>query len=182
MPTRDEVLAAINTERVPGAEKDVEDWLVYIRGYYNDLVQIAAHVPQGQGSLDVFRKLAALCTACLEFHGGWERKLDGTFRQFYPGPLSRDLVYALAGAERNYQNVLPSTRTDGRAHSVNGYIVMFGDYLTQAFNAWTRNAGDQAALQVLGKLLGIGIHCMEDHGAPPRVCPYCGHWPCGCGG
>jgi hypothetical protein len=187
VPTRNEVYAVIDGERsyqewiwrnrceelgVPhtsDTEKSVEVWLVFITGYYHDAIQEASHVAEGGDVLHIVRKLAGLCVACMESNGGWERKNDGSFGTYYPGQLPRKTVYHMIDAERDYQETLPAERTDGREHSINGYLVMFGHYLREAFRAWTTNPGDAAALQSIVKLAGIAAHCLEDHGAPRRA-------------
>ena len=45
---------------------------------------------------------------------------------------------------------------------------MLSSYIRRAQDEWTDNAGDQAALEVVRKIAGIAVHCMEDNGAPGR--------------
>jgi len=186
MTTREEVYAVIEGERnyqqlvwqqrcqdhgvayTSDAETSVADWLIYIKGYYADAVRLAAHDPDGGDVLHVVRKLAALCVACMEGHGGWERVSDGSIRTFFPTPTC-DQVYRLIDFERDYQDSLGTDRTDDRQHMVNDYLVMFDSYLNTAMSAWTYTAGDREALKQIGKLAGICVHCMEDCGAPRRV-------------
>lgn len=80
----------------------------------------------------------------------------------------RNLVYAVIDGERDYQDRLPSSRTDGKDRTVGDYLTMFRAYLTQAENAWTYNSGDIQALHAIRKLAAIAVQCMEAHGAPPR--------------
>lgn len=82
--------------------------------------------------------------------------------------MKRQDVYKLIDGERDYQDHLPSQRTDHRQHTVGEYLVMLHYYLEEADAAWTMNAGDSEALDVIRKIAGIAVHCMEDHGAPPR--------------
>ena len=81
---------------------------------------------------------------------------------------TRDEVYAAIDTERDYQEALPSTRTDGRDHTVGDYVTMLQHYQRELVKAWTLNAGDAPSLEVMRKIAGIAVHCMEDHGAPPR--------------
>lgn len=83
--------------------------------------------------------------------------------------MNRNRVYQLIDSERAYQDKLPSTRTDGQPRTVGDYLTMFQYYLDKAAEAWVMNPGDQSALDVVRKLAGIAVHCMEDHGAPPRA-------------
>jgi hypothetical protein len=82
--------------------------------------------------------------------------------------MKREDVYKLIDGEREYQDQLPPSRTDGKPRSVGDYLTMFRHYLNKADEAWTDNPGDWQALDVVRKLGGIAVHCMEDHGAPPR--------------
>jgi hypothetical protein len=189
MATRAEVYAAIDGERnyqewvwrqrcakrgvpyTPDAETLVEDWLIFIKGHYNVAISQATHVAGGGDVLDTVRKLAGLCVACLEVHGGWQRQLIGTLCDFHSGRLSRDVVYDLIGCEREFQEGLPWNRTEGRSHGINGYLLLFDTYLKAAIghSGWSGYDGSQEALKSIGKLASIAVHCMEDHGAPRRV-------------
>jgi hypothetical protein len=118
--------------------------------------------------LNIVRKLAGLCVACMETHGAFQRRNDGVLHPFFSGPIAREHVYSMILHEREYQDRLGSNRTDGSPKSVEGYLVMFGHYLDEAFSEWTLKAGCSGALQCIGKMAGIAAHCMEDHGAPHR--------------
>lgn len=184
--TFNEVLEAIDTERdyqeriwrsrcadlgvayTPDPEKPVGKWLVFIRGYYNDAIQQASHVAEGGDMLNIVRKLAGLCVACMETHGAFQRRNDGCLHPFFNGPSGRRWVYSMILHEREYQDRLSGNRTDFSEKSVEEYLVMFGHYLTSAFEAWTLNAGCYESLKDIGKMAAIAVHCMEDHGAPHR--------------
>ncbi len=82
--------------------------------------------------------------------------------------MKRTDVYNLIDGERYYQDHLPSTRTNGFNKTVGEYLTMLRHYMNKADAAWTDYAGDEAALDVVRKIAGICVHCMEDHGAPHR--------------
>lgn len=186
MTTRKEVYAAIDSELAyaearwrhscteagieyrPDDTKLVEEWLMFILGYYHDAVSAAAHKPGPASSLEIMRKLAALCVRCMTIHGGYRRGLAGSEMYSMPGPLTLPLVYGLIDGERTYQDRLPLSRTDGKKRTPCGYLCMFYTYLNRAINGWTENPGDNEALRNISKLAGIAVHCMEDHGAPMR--------------
>jgi len=63
---------------------------------------------------------------------------------------------------------LDSTRTDGNKKTVGDYITMLQHYQNQLVSAWTTNAGNEKALDIVRKIGGIAVHCIEDHGAPKR--------------
>lgn len=82
--------------------------------------------------------------------------------------IIREVIYDVIDGERDYQDALPPTRTDGHPRSVGDYLVMLDEYGRRAKIAWTDNPGDEQALDVVRKIAGIAVHCMEDHGAPRR--------------
>jgi hypothetical protein len=189
MATRAEVYAAIDSELTyaehrwreaccaqgidyrPDNTKSVEEWLMFIRGYFNDAAYAVAHHAGYEPTLHVVRKLAGLCFSCMLAHGAPQRQIEGYHiltPRILPGPLVMNQVHALVDRERYYQGVLGPNRTDARSKSVPGYLCMFDSYLRKAIDAWTFNAGDTLALENIRKLAGIAVHCMEDHGAPHR--------------
>lgn len=80
----------------------------------------------------------------------------------------RAVVYDVIDGERDYQNALPDSRTDGADRSVGDYIVMAERYMRKAIDAWTDNPGNGPALHQLRKVAAICVRCMEEHGAPSR--------------
>lgn len=82
--------------------------------------------------------------------------------------MLREDVYKLIDGERDYQDNLGSDRTDGVFRTVGDYITMLQYYQTQLIEQWTINPGCEQALNVMRKIAGIAVHCMEDHGAPKR--------------
>ena len=149
----------------PDNTKSVEEWLIFIKGYYDDAVSAAAHKPAYVEALHCVRKLAGLCFSCLLAHGAPFRNLNSPDGYFTQGPHAFDQVCMLIASERDYQDQLSPARTDGRKKTVPGYLCMFDTYLRRAIDGWTDNAGDRLALINIRKLAGIAVHCMEDHGA-----------------
>lgn len=82
--------------------------------------------------------------------------------------MNRAEVYRRIDSERDYQDRLPGSRTDGRPHTVGDYVTMLQHYQNELVREWTMNPGDYRALDVIRKIAGIAVHCMEDHGAPSR--------------
>ena len=82
--------------------------------------------------------------------------------------IARFKVYQVIDGERDYQDALGSDRTDGAPRTVGDYLTMLRDYLAEADRNWVRNPGNEQALDTIRKIAGIAVHCMEDHGAPPR--------------
>ena len=84
------------------------------------------------------------------------------------GALKRDEVFEVINGERDYQDSLTSSRTDGTPKSVGEYITMMSHYVTKMQEAWTVNPGNTPSLDIMRKCAAIAVHCMEDHGAPTR--------------
>jgi len=80
-------------------------------------------------------------------------------------------AYIAINTERYYQDKLGSDRTDGVKRSVGDYTTMMQYYQTKLVEAWTNNPGDTQALEVMRKIAGIAVHCMEDHGSIERYTP-----------
>jgi hypothetical protein len=87
-------------------------------------------------------------------------------------PAKREKVYKVIDGEREYQNSLPRTRCvsnhDGTGLSVGDHLALMREYLRRAETAFADNPGNNAALDVIRKVTGIGVRCMEEHGAIPR--------------
>lgn len=87
--------------------------------------------------------------------------------------MNREEVYKLIDGERGYQDSLGKDRKSGTKHTPGDYATMLARYLIHLQIAWTDNSGatqegKDAYLSVVRKIAAIAVHCMEDHGAPPR--------------
>lgn len=80
-------------------------------------------------------------------------------------------AYIAINTERYYQNNFSEDRTCGVKHSVGDYTTMLQYYQTKLVEAWTNNPGDTQALEIMRKIAGIAVHCMEDHGSIQRQLP-----------
>lgn len=101
--------------------------------------------------------------------------------------MDRKTVYKIIDTEREYQENLGADRTDFEERTVGDYVTMLQHYQANLVEAWTMNPGYEEALEVMRKIAGIAVHCMEDWGAVPRKgydlpkdpdCPCCGHPNC----
>lgn len=86
---------------------------------------------------------------------------------------TRQEVYEAIDTERDYQDQRWNIATTASAgiHSVSEFILFMDDYLREAKTQLSRNGEPQAsamALETLRKVIGMGVACMEQHGAPPR--------------
>lgn len=84
------------------------------------------------------------------------------------GPCSRRDVYEVVDGERDYQDGLPATRSDGGDKSVGAFLALMQRYMTVALDDYAMNPGDAGALDVVRKITALGVACMEQHGAPAR--------------
>jgi hypothetical protein len=92
------------------------------------------------------------------------------------GAMNRSDVYAAIDGERDYQSAAwgrggtmrsTSSEADG-SHEVGSYLLLMEQYLTEARQAYTKNAGDLPALDQLRKVVALGVACFEEHGVPAR--------------
>ena len=82
--------------------------------------------------------------------------------------MERSHVFDVLNGERKYQNHKdPTWQHEGKA-TVGEELLMMEEYLRLARTAWTTTAGDEQALEILRKVVGIGIRCFENHGVPVR--------------
>jgi hypothetical protein len=82
--------------------------------------------------------------------------------------IPRTQVYAAIDGERDYQDSLPPSRTDGQPRTVGDYLTMLSYYLDQARADWTMNPGNEPALAQIRKIAAISVRCMEEHGVIER--------------
>ena len=89
MASREEVYSAIDSERAyqdskwgssessgkpgVGGARTIDEFALYIKGYAEDLAQIASHELDPKKKLDFIRKVAGLCVAAMEQHGAPHR-------------------------------------------------------------------------------------------------------------
>lgn len=78
--------------------------------------------------------------------------------------MTRKQVYEVIDSERDYQDTVWS----GHKHETGAYILLLKSYIDKAMEAWVVNDGDKPSLEVIRKVAGIAVNCMEEHGAPYR--------------
>lgn len=94
--SRAEVYRAIDTERdfqhnlwgrsassggAGAGERTIDEFILYIHGYAQDLARIGSHEINRTNKLDFVRKVGALCIACMEQHGAPQREKNGQRQQ-----------------------------------------------------------------------------------------------------
>lgn len=85
--------------------------------------------------------------------------------------VSREDVFEAINSEREYQDSLWVPEDYGGIHSVTEFLLYMDDYLAEAKHIVSREAGpacDHMALEIIRKVVSMGVSCMEQHGAPKR--------------
>lgn len=88
--------------------------------------------------------------------------------------IDREKVYAAIDLEREYQEIKwnPDNTSSGGKHEVGSYILFMEDYLQEARSKISRKGDPEAsyeALDVLRKVVALGVACMEQHGVVFRT-------------
>ena len=82
---------------------------------------------------------------------------------------TREEVYRVIDGERDYQDSMPPSRTDGSIKSVGDYITLMDSMLRSASDTFYTTPGVTGSLDWIRKVAAISVRCLEEHGAPPRV-------------
>lgn len=90
--------------------------------------------------------------------------------------MERAKVYELIDGERDYQDKLGEVRDwtpeeRNPAQSVGDFITLLATYVRRAQEAYADKPGNIPALDVVRKIAGIAVLCMENHETPPRIIP-----------
>jgi hypothetical protein len=88
-------------------------------------------------------------------------------------PMSRERVFEALGSEREYQKRRWGIRQNNgqmfeTQHGVCDYLTYMGHYLTKAKAEASEKAGNDAALEMLRKVVTLGIACFEQNGIQAR--------------
>jgi hypothetical protein len=85
---------------------------------------------------------------------------------------SRADVYAAIDSERDYQDMRVKRDQGAGFHSTEEFLLYMDDYLTEAKHVASRTWGPDAKfaiLEVVRKVVALGVVMMEQHGAPQRA-------------
>jgi hypothetical protein len=87
--------------------------------------------------------------------------------------VTRQEVYNAIDSEREYQNSRwnENTTTSLNKHSLEEWFMYMEDYLNEAKHVLSRTARQEAdpiALNIMRKVVTLGVAAMEEHGAPKR--------------
>lgn len=85
---------------------------------------------------------------------------------------TRDAVYRAIDSERDYQDNLWPGRGKGEPNylTVGEFVLLLEAYIHKARAEWTvESKPEMNTLDIVRKVAGIAVNCMEQHGAPMRV-------------
>ena len=82
---------------------------------------------------------------------------------------NREIVYEIIDGERFYQEQLWGHADEHDAfHSVGDFIVYMDEYMKRVKEKYTVAEGEEAALDMMRKVVALGVACFEIHGVPER--------------
>lgn len=82
----------------------------------------------------------------------------------------RFIVYKEIDKERDYQDSFSSTTNHKGAPTIEAELIMLDHYLTLAKQSWVTSYGnDLPPLDIIRKIAGISVRCLEQHGCPSRI-------------
>lgn len=87
-------------------------------------------------------------------------------------PTPRDEVYAAIDSERDYQaQQWPGRDVPGHENqlTIGEFVLLVEEYAAKARALWTHEPKPELqTLDIMRKIGGIAVNCMEQHGAPKR--------------
>jgi hypothetical protein len=84
---------------------------------------------------------------------------------------ARSEVYKAIDTERDYQDAKWGPTESAGLHSITEFLVFIRDYTEEALHIESRESmrtADPKALEIMRKVAGLAVACMEQHGAPER--------------
>ena len=86
-----------------------------------------------------------------------------------PVVASRHTVYEAIDTERDYQDNLWGDDGKPNPLTVGEFVLLVEEYAAKARAVWINEAKpERKTLDVVRKVAGIAVNCMEQHGAPKR--------------
>ena len=80
--------------------------------------------------------------------------------------MDRKEVYKIVDLERDYQDSI--WNHSEKFNSVGDFLIYMDDYMRKTKEMYTTESGKEPALDVLRKIVALGIACFEVHGVPER--------------
>jgi hypothetical protein len=83
---------------------------------------------------------------------------------------TRAEVYHAIDSERTYQDRIWPAAANQPQLSIGEFVLMLDEYVARARKEWTNEKRpENLTLEVVRKIAGIAVKCMEHHGAPRRT-------------
>ena len=87
--------------------------------------------------------------------------------------MNRQEVYRVLDGERDYQNQFVDERGYATNHPIAAELIMMQTYLNTAMTTWTHSSaknddGEAQVLDVMRKMVAMGVRCFENWGVPER--------------
>lgn len=83
---------------------------------------------------------------------------------------TRAEVYHAIDSERAYQDDAWPPRFNPEPLTIGEFVLMLDEYVARARAEWTTEGRpENRTLEVVRKIAGIAVKCMESHGAPRRT-------------
>ena len=82
--------------------------------------------------------------------------------------ISFSEVCEILKTERNYQDRQGNNWDHKGTPSVEAELLLMEEYLQKARTTWVTSPGNEQTLDVLRKVIGVGVRCFENHGCPVR--------------
>ena len=88
-------------------------------------------------------------------------------------PLVRFQAYRAVDSERDYQDKkwgksLSANRPGNGERSVDEFVLYIAGYTQDLVNTASHSSNKEEILNIVRKIAGLAVHCMEQHGAPLR--------------
>lgn len=85
------------------------------------------------------------------------------------GQLTPQQVFDVVKTERSYQDAQSGGWNHKGHPSIEAEILLMEEYLSKARTAWSSSSDKQLCLDMMRKVVGVGVRCFEHHGCPPRI-------------
>ena len=83
--------------------------------------------------------------------------------------MDREIVYKCIDSERDYQDSQNNNWEHKGYPSVEAELLLMEHYLHLTREKWVQTSDNEACLDMMRKVVGIGIRCFENHGCMPRI-------------
>jgi hypothetical protein len=83
--------------------------------------------------------------------------------------MNRTEVFNVINGERDYQESLNKGMNHKGNPTIEAELLMMEEYLREARSKWVHTHGnDLPCLDMMRKVVGMGVRCFENHGVPER--------------